>query len=299
MSFKYVDIHVKSLLVKDVNETSITPALLTVKDSSSTLTLTPSSISCNTPFTLSNATFRATTGVTVSTSDNSTNLATTAFVKAQSYLTTASLAAYVTLSSLSEYAKMSIARTWTALQTFSSGIATNLLNATTDTSVMTIGSNLTTGTLTIGTSTSSTTLNGNTTISQFAVPITTNYSYPVSYGKVGFLISNTSTNVSTIANTPVVVVSVSIPPGVWSITGHARVTAGTNTYSSISVTTGTVLDTTKMYHKQPAGSSYDTNINITVFVTNETAGNVTWNLVGQCGFNGTFLENSMIAARIA
>jgi hypothetical protein len=164
---------------------------------------------------------------------------------------------------------------------------------------MTIGSNLTTGTLTIGTSTSSTTLNGNTTISQFAVPITTNYSYPVSYGKVGFLISNTSTNVSTIANTPVVVVSVSIPPGVWSITGHARVTAGTNTYSSISVTTGTVLDTTKMYHKQPAGSSYDTNINITVFVTNETAGNVTWNLVGQCGFNGTFLENSMIAARIA
>jgi hypothetical protein len=261
--------------------------------------MTPSSISCNTPFTISNVMIGATTGVTVNSTDNSTNLATTAFVKSQSYLSSVSLATYATISSLVDYAKLSIAQTLTALQTFSSGIATNLFNGITSTSAMTIGSNLTSGTLTIGTSTSSTTFNGNTTISQFAAPITPNYTYPVASGKVGCLISNTSSNVSTTANTPIVVVSVSIPPGVWSITGHVQVSSGTNTYTSISVTTGTVLDTTKMYHKQPAGVSYNTNINITVFVTNETAGNVTWNLVGQCGFNGTFLANSMIAARIA
>ena len=300
MSIKYVDINVKSLLVKEVNETAITSGLVTVKDGTRTLSLTPSSLSCDSSFTISNATLNAVTGVTVSSTDNSTNLATTAFVKAQSYLSASLMTAYATIASLADYAKLSIAQTWSALQTFSSGIATNVFNGISATSAMTMGSNLTTGTLALGTSTSSTTLNGNTTISQFAAPTTPNYSYPISSGKIGCLLSNTSANVSTTAGTPVVVVSLSIPPGVWSITGHVQLSSsGTNTYSIISVTTGTVLDITKRCHNQPAGIGYATNINITVFVTNETAGNVTWNLVGQIGFNGTFMANSMIAARLA
>jgi len=300
MSFKYVSINVKSLLVQDVNQTSISPSNIVLQDGTRTLTVTPSSLSCDGSFTISNATLGTTTGVTVSSEDNSTNLATTAFVKSQSYLSASSMSVYATIASLSEYAKRTIEQTWTALQTFSSGIATNVWNGIAGTSTMEIGGNLTTGSLTLGTSTSSTTLNGNTTITQFASPMTTNYSYPVSSGKIGCLLSNTTSNLSTTANTPLVVAFLSLPPGVWAITGHVQVSSsGTNNYSSISVTTGTVVDTTKMYHKQPTGISYNTNINMTVFVSNETAQNVTWNLVGQIGFNGTFLNNSMIAARIA
>jgi hypothetical protein len=87
-------------------------------------------------------------GVTVPSSDNSSSLATTAFVKAQNYLSVAS------------YAQMAVAQTWSALQTFTNGILSSNYDALTPTSTVSVGSNLTTGILNLGTSTSSTTLTG-------------------------------------------------------------------------------------------------------------------------------------------
>lgn len=90
-------------------------------------------------------------GVTVSSSDNSSTLATTSFVKAQNYATQPTLASY---------AQNIVAQTWSAVQTFSNGILSSNYNALTPTSTVSVGSNLTTGTLNLGTSTSSTTLSG-------------------------------------------------------------------------------------------------------------------------------------------
>ena len=298
----YADFKAKSILVKDVNETSITPGLLTLTDVS-TLSVAPSSISCNIPFTISNATLGSTTGLTVTSSDNSTNLATTAFVKAQSYLTAASLSAYATISSLSEYVKLTITQTWSALQTFSSGIATNMWNATTTTSAMTIGSNLTTGTLTIGTSTSITTLNGNTTISQFAAPITPNYSYPISSGKIGYstFVQNTAAvNVGDYDGRTLA--TLSVPPGVWGIMGHTTISStGTGTiYSLVCISNvNNVFNTVHMSHNQPRGTNYNTDINVSGIVTNSTASNVNWYLVGIMGFGGNFTNSYLYIVRLA
>ena len=282
----FSDFKVGSVLVKDVNETSITPGLLTITNVSTSLSVTPSSISCNAPFTISNATLGTTNGVTVSTSDNSTNLATTAFVKAQSYLTSASLAVYATISSLSEYAKLTILQTWSALQTFSSGIATNVCNATTSTSAMTIGSNLTTGTLTIGTS--STTLNGNTTLSQLASPITPNYSYPISSGKVGYTVYLTNPNtVNAIAGNPTVLLNISVPKGIWLITAHANISnSNPVTYTLMCFNTTSAITTASNCHNQPSGADFTTDISLTAVI--QVTSDTTYYLVGQLGFNGAF-----------
>ena len=298
----YADFKAKSILVKDVNETAIAPGFLTMKDGTRTLSVTPSSLSCDGSFTISNATLGTTTGVTVSSTDNSTNLATTAFVKAQSY-TTGSLSAYATISSLADYAKLAIAQTWTALQTFS-GIATNLWNGTSATSAMTIGSNLTTGSLTLGTSTSSTTLNGNTTISQLASPITPNYAYPVSSGKIGYY--------TFVQGTTVIVAgdfltrnlaTLSVPPGVWGIMGHTTI-SGTNTantiYGLVCITSvSNTYNTTHMSHNQPRGTNYSTDINVSGIVTNSTASNVNWYLVGVMGVGGDYTNNYLYIVRLA
>jgi hypothetical protein len=299
----FADFKAKSILVKDVNETSITPGLLTLTDVN-TLSVTPSSLSCNTPFTISNATLGAATGVTVSSTDNSTNLATTAFVKGQSYLSSASLATYATISSLVDYAKLAVAQTWSALQTFSSGIATNLWNATTATSTMTIGSNLTTGTLTLGTSTSSTTLNGNTTLSQLASPITPNYSYPISSGKVGYSTFVQNTAAVTVGDyNPRTLATLSVPPGVWGIMGHTTISStgtGNTTYSLVCISdVNNGFNTVHMSHNQPRGTNYNTDINVSGIVTNSTAGNVNWYLVGIMGFGGNFTNNYLYIVRLA
>jgi len=93
-------------------------------------------------------------GVTVSSTDNSSILATTAFVKSQNYATQPTLASY---------AQMALTQSWSAFQTFN-GILSSTYDATYNALaakfIVSVGSNLTTGTLNIGTSTSSTTLSG-------------------------------------------------------------------------------------------------------------------------------------------
>jgi len=295
----FADFKVGSISVKDVNETTVAPGRLTIKDGTGTLSVTPSSLSCDTSFTISNATLGSATGVTVNSDDNSTNLATTAFVKAQSYLSAASLAAYATVATLSDYAKLAVAQTWTALQTFSSGIATNLWNATTATSTMTIGSNLTTGTLTLGTSTSSTTLNGNTTLSQLAAPITPNYSYPISSGKVGYTVYLTNpSNVNASTGNPTVLLTLSVPKGVWLITAHANImNANPVTYTLMCFNTTTGITTASNCHNQPSGADFTTDISVTTVI--QATSDTTYYLVGQLGFNGTFFTITSNMCKIA
>jgi hypothetical protein len=290
MTSIFPDFKVGSIKVKDtgINETTITPGLLTMNNGN-TLTLTASSLSTYGPFTISNATLGATTGVTVTSTDNSTNLATTAFVKAQSYVTSAILASYATTASLVEYAKSSLAQTWSALQTFSSGIATNLLNATTATSVMTIGSNMTTGTVTLGTSTSSTTLNGNTAINSLSAPITPAYSYPLSFGKVGYTIYLNGSYVGASTNNPVSLLTIPVPKGVWLITSHANISSsGNSTYSFICINSNTGINGTVNAHNQPSGTWFTTDISLTVVIQNINDANEIYYLVGQLGFAGGF-----------
>jgi len=119
---------------------------------------------------LTTTNFSGTTyGVTLSTSDNSSSLATTAFVKAQNYAANASLA---------YYAQMAVAQTWSAVQTFN-GILSSTYNALTPTSTLSVGSNLTTGILNLGISTSFTTLAGTSNTIQNPTilnPVTIGYS---------------------------------------------------------------------------------------------------------------------------
>jgi hypothetical protein len=72
----------------------------------SNITLTPTTISSNGTLTLSNVNLSGSTGVTVSSSDNSSNLATTAFVKAQT-------------PNISGYAQLATTQSWSAKQNFS------------------------------------------------------------------------------------------------------------------------------------------------------------------------------------
>ena len=108
-------------------------------------------------------------GTTLSSSDNSSALATTAFVKSQGYSTGGG--------SLVGYAQTAVAQTWSALQTFSSGIQSSSYNALTATSTLSLGSNLTTGTLGLGTSTC--TINQN-------VPFTPTYSSAPTSTQIGY-----------------------------------------------------------------------------------------------------------------
>jgi hypothetical protein len=117
-------------------------------------------------------------------SDNSSTVATTSFVKGQNYATTSSLAAY---------AQMTAAQTWSAVQTFNSGILSSAYDALNAASTLSVGSNLTTGIVNIGTamtsagrvnigtSSSQTTLNGtsvNLNNPRMNNPITIGYSIP-------------------------------------------------------------------------------------------------------------------------
>jgi hypothetical protein len=298
----YADFKAKSILVKDINETAIGSGALTLTEGTRTLSFLPSSLSSNQGFAISNATLGTATGVTVSADDNSTNLATTAFVKAQSYLSTIPSGTYATMTSFADYVKFTIAQTWSALQTFS-GIVTNVINATSATSAMTIGSNLTTGSLTIGSSTSSTTLNGNTTVSQLATPIRPSYTYPLASGKVGYYTSVQGTTVSVGDYNPKNLATLSVPPGVWGIMGHTTVSStgtGNTIYSLVCISNvSNGFNTVHMSHNQPRGTNYNTDINVSGIVTNSSASNVNWYLVGVMGIGGNFSNNYLYMVRLA
>jgi len=110
-------------------------------------------------------------GTTLSSSDNTSALATTAFVKAQGYSTGGG--------SLVGYAQTAVAQTWSALQTFSSGIQSSSYNALTATSTLSLGSNLTTGSLNLGTSTCTMNQNVPFTPTYSSVPTSTQIGYTV------------------------------------------------------------------------------------------------------------------------
>jgi len=110
-------------------------------------------------------------GVTMDSSDNSSALATTAFVKSQGYSTSGG--------SSVGYAQMVIAQTWSAIQTFSAGILSSSYNALTATSNVSVGSNLTTGILNLGTSTSTLNLNA---------PLTPTYTAASVSGQLGYTV---------------------------------------------------------------------------------------------------------------
>jgi hypothetical protein len=151
---------------------------------------------------------------------------------------------------------------------------------------MTIGSNLTTGTLTIGTS--STTLNGNTTLSQLASPITPNYSYPISSGKVGYTVYLTNPNtVNAIAGNPTVLLNISVPKGIWLITAHANISnSNPVTYTLMCFNTTSAITTASNCHNQPSGADFTTDISLTAVI--QVTSDTTYYLVGQLGFNGAF-----------
>jgi hypothetical protein len=168
---------------------------------------------------------------------------------------------------------------------------------------MTIGSNLTTGTITIGTSTSSTTLNGNTTISQFASPISPNYSYPISSGKIGYSTFVQGTTVTVGDYNPKNLATLSVPPGVWGVMGHTTISStgtGNTIYSLVCMSTiSNTFNTVHMSHNQPRGTNYNTDINVSGIITNSTAININWYLVGLMGFGGNFTNNYLYIVRLA
>jgi hypothetical protein len=111
-------------------------------------------------------------GITMASSDNSSALATTAYVKSQGYSTSGG--------SSVGYAQMAVAQTWSALQTFSSGILSSTYNALTATSNVSVGSNLTTGILNLGTSTATLNLNA---------PLTPTYTAASVSGQLGYTVT--------------------------------------------------------------------------------------------------------------
>ena len=140
-------------------------------------------------------------GTTVNASDNSSTLATTAFVKSQGYVTSLTVYAQTAVAqtwsalqnfstitasspalsdnsssvattafvkgqgyvtSLTGYAQLAAAQTWSAIQTFNSGVLSSKYDALNSSSALSLGSNLATGIVNIGTSTSITNLSGTT-----------------------------------------------------------------------------------------------------------------------------------------
>jgi hypothetical protein len=116
----------------------------------------------------------AVNAITVSSGDNSSSLATTAFVKAQGYATGSGTVSFT------GYAQMAVAQTWSALQSFSSGILSSNYNALTSTSTVSFANNLTTGILNIGTSTATVNLN---------VPLTPTYTAAPVSGQTGYTVT--------------------------------------------------------------------------------------------------------------
>jgi hypothetical protein len=149
----------------------------------SNITLTPTTLFSDGILTISNVNLSGSTGVTVSSSDNSSNLATTAFVKAQTpnisgYAQLASVQTWTATqnfstitastpatsdnsstvattafvkaqtSNISGYAQLASVQTWTATQNFST-ITTNKIDGSSSTAIQTVGSNITTGTVSV------------------------------------------------------------------------------------------------------------------------------------------------------
>lgn len=101
------DLKAKSFRLSDsMNEVFLTPTLASLYNGTNRINITPTTISSDGTFVLSNTNFSGTTtGVTTDTSDNSSKIATTAFVKAQ-------------VPNLTGYARLDSIQTWTNPQTF-------------------------------------------------------------------------------------------------------------------------------------------------------------------------------------
>jgi hypothetical protein len=108
----FVEFKAKSLLLRDSNtsgipEVSISPGVLSIYNGSNRINITPTTISNDAIIAITNVNLSGTaTGVTMASTDNSSKLATTAFVKSQTF-------------NLSGYAQTSVIQTWTAIQNFS------------------------------------------------------------------------------------------------------------------------------------------------------------------------------------
>ena len=107
----YVVVKAKSLRLADsttsIPELDLTTSFASMYNGTNRLTVTPTTISCDSVLTLVNSSFSGTTtGFTMPTTDNSSKIATTAFVKAQ-------------LTNLTGYARLDSSQSWTNTQNFS------------------------------------------------------------------------------------------------------------------------------------------------------------------------------------
>ena len=193
----------------------ITAETIQLDNGTTNTTITSSSLSSNGPFSITNVNMSGVTSVTPDVTDNSSKLATTSFVSQKianmslsGYETTsnksinvstnassdtmypsvkavktyvdAALSAYTpTNTSMSLYAQMAATQTWSAVQTFGSGVLASSYNALTATSNISLGTNLTTGILSLGTSTATINLNGPFTPTYTAKPTANQIGYNI------------------------------------------------------------------------------------------------------------------------
>jgi len=187
--------------------------------------------------TLTNFVGRTTSSYTLLASDNSTNISTTSWVT-------------------SNFAKLSAANFWTAVNTFTAGLNTSVIGNISlasgyylwDSANTTV--NIATNTaypLNLGGLTNTTTVNGGivnigtasvSTVSlsgtlNFNSPITPLYSYPVSSSQIGYTLQEniTATTVTSGAFMPLLT-RVTLPAGVWMITYSCRFVAATGSFNA-------------------------------------------------------------------
>jgi hypothetical protein len=125
----YSNFKAKTLRLADSNssnipEISLSPGITSVYNVNR-ITITPTTISSDTTLILSNINFSGTTtGITMAFTDNSSKLATTAFVKSQTPTVTG-------------YAQLASTQTWSAIQNFSTITATTTLSSDNSSTVAT------------------------------------------------------------------------------------------------------------------------------------------------------------------
>lgn len=165
-------------------------------------------------------------------------------------------------------------RTWGALQTFNGGMVTSFVDPTTPGGTLTIGHGATnnnievasipsrstilhlgdgdnsSGAVHIGNGTSSSNnvqiLNGTgstgtinlgsaTSTTSLGSPLTPNYAYPITAGKVGFTTTVTAVNVAAVQNATATLITISLPKGVWFISFTAGLTTSTAGFFNLGI----------------------------------------------------------------
>jgi hypothetical protein len=243
-----------------------------------------------------------TNGSTVTSSDNSSSLATTAYVKSQGYST----------SSFTGYAQMAATQTWSAIQTFSSGILSSTYDAITPTSTVSVGSNLTTGTLNLATSSATINLNAPLSPTYTTAPTSTQIGYNVTLPPL-----NTSNYVFAAVNRAFRYVSV--VPGTYIASASAKPNINLDYFfinfvalkitPAVGLDLGTIASANILY--------FDSGMNATATVTNVVLGGTVFPIscsvyipVGfttlafltntyKAGNPSSYIETSMSVTRIA